>query len=180
MSTHLGNGSHAMLPRHRNYLWAQMADDRLTAGLIVDGHHLPPDVVKSIIRAKEPGRCVLVSDLSGYAGLAPGRYQTDLCDLEILPTGKVVVAGQQEVLAGASLPLYGGVANAMNFAGLDLSTAVGMATRKPAELLGLEPVRAEVGSPADFILFDLPRESPEGCTMKLRETILGGETVWKV
>lgn len=180
MSTHLGNGSHAMLPRHRNYLWAQMADDRLTAGLIVDGHHLPPDVVKSIVRAKEPSRCVLVSDLSGYAGLAPGCYQTDLCDLEILPTGKVVVAGQQEVLAGASLPLYGGVANAINFAGLDLSTAVGMATRKPAELLGLEPVRAEAGSPADFILFDLPRESPEGCTMKLRETILGGETVWKV
>jgi N-acetylglucosamine-6-phosphate deacetylase len=180
MSTHLGNGSHPMLPRHRNYLWAQMADDRLTAGLIADGHHLPPEVVKSMVRAKEPGRCVLVSDLSGYAGLAPGRYQTQLCKLEILAGGKLVVAGQQEILAGASLPLCEGVANAMDFAGIDLATAVNMASRKPAELLGLEPICAQVGSRADFIVFQLPQGPEYGSRrMELRETIFGGETIWK-
>jgi N-acetylglucosamine-6-phosphate deacetylase len=180
MSTHLGNGSHPMLPRHQNYLWAQMAEDRLTAGLIADGHHLPPDVVKSIVRAKEPKRCVLVSDLSGYAGLAPGRYQTELCELDILPTGKLVVTGQQELLAGASLPLCDGVANVMNFVGLDLAVAVDMASRKPAELLGLDPIRAEVGSRADLILFQLHRE-PDGGNrrLELHETILGGETIWR-
>jgi N-acetylglucosamine-6-phosphate deacetylase len=178
MSTHLGNGSHAMLPRHQNYLWAQMADDRLTASLIADGHHLPPEVVKSMIRAKEPGRCVLVSDLSGYAGLAPGRYQTELCELEILPSGKLVVAGQQEILAGASLPLFDGVANAMNFAGLDLATAVNMASRKPAELLGLEPIRVQAGSRADFVLFQL-RHANGNTQMELQETVLAGEAIWK-
>ena len=180
MSTHLGNGSHAMLPRHQNYLWAQMADDRLTAGLIADGHHLPPDVVKSIVRAKEPRRCVLVSDLSGYGGLAPGVYQTELCDLEILPTGKLVVAGQQELLAGASLPIHVGIANVMDFAGVGLAVAIDMASRQPGEILGLEPVRAEVGSRADFTLFQVRQDAGTGrrC-MDLKETIVGGETVWK-
>ncbi len=180
MSTHLGNGSHPMLPRHQNYIWAQMAEDRLTAGLIADGHHLPPQVVKSIIRAKEPKRCVLVSDLSGYAGLAPGRYHTELCDLEILSTGKLVVAGQEEILAGASLPLGEGVARAMHFAGLDLPVAVDMATRRPAELLGLAPVRLEPGSRADLICFRL-REQPEGDGrwFDLQQTILAGETIWR-
>jgi len=62
LSTHLGNGSHAMLPRHANYIWEQLAADDLLASLIVDGHHLPPGVVKSFVRAKAPHRCVLVSD----------------------------------------------------------------------------------------------------------------------
>src|SRR5487761_1232496 len=41
LSTHLGNGAHGFMRRHPNYLWHQMADDRLMASLIVDGHHLP-------------------------------------------------------------------------------------------------------------------------------------------
>ena len=180
MSTHLGNGSHAMLPRHRNYLWAQMADDRLTAGLIVDGHHLPREIVKSIVRAKEPSRCVIVSDLSGYGGLAPGVYHTELCDLEILPTGKLVVAGQEELLAGASLPIHVGIGNMMDFAGVELATAIDMATGRPAEMLGLEPVRAEVGSRADFTLFQMQRDADSGSTcLELEETIVGGERIWK-
>ncbi len=178
MSTHLGNGSHPTLPRHHNYLWAQMAEDRLTAGLIADGHHLPPELVKSLVRAKQPERCVLVSDISGYAGLAPGRYATELCDLEILPTGKLVVAGQEELLAGASLPLCDGVTNVMNFADVDLPAAVDMASRRPSELLGLEPAGSEPGSRADFVVFRLPQE-PEGRRFELIETILAGETIWK-
>ena len=177
MSTHLGNGSHAVLPRHRNYLWAQMADDRLTAGLIADGHHLPPELLKSIVRAKEPSRCVIVSDLSGYAGLEPGVYESELCDLEILPSGRLVVAGQEELLAGASLPIGVGVANMMDFAGVGLATAVEMASRRPAEMLGLESIRAEVGSRADFVLFDMVPDAESGGTrIIVVQTIIGGET----
>src|SRR5690625_6438931 len=33
LSTHLGNGTHAQLPRHPNHLWSQLAEDRLTAML---------------------------------------------------------------------------------------------------------------------------------------------------
>src|SRR5687767_6042597 len=42
LSTHLGNGSHAKIDRHPNYIWEQLANDDLWASFIVDGHHLPP------------------------------------------------------------------------------------------------------------------------------------------
>src|SRR5687768_6411871 len=58
-STHIGNGCHAVLPRHDNYVWEQLACDDLWASVIADGHHLPPAVLKSVIRAKTPGRVLL-------------------------------------------------------------------------------------------------------------------------
>ncbi len=155
LSTHLGNGAAGMLRRHPNYIWDQMADDRLMASLIVDGHHLPGEVVQSMVRAKTPSRCLLVSDLSGLAGLPPGRYATELCELEILPEGKLVIAGQDQLLAGAAAPIGTGVANVMRFAGVDLATAVSMASHHPARLLGLSENHLLPGDPADAVLFDL-------------------------
>ncbi|MDY0165735.1 MAG: amidohydrolase family protein [Thermoguttaceae bacterium] len=155
MATHLGNGSHVTQHRHRSYVWPQLADDRLTAGLICDGFHLPPYVVKVFVRAMGVDRCVLVSDLSGLAGLPPGRYQTNLCDLEILDSGMLVIAGQREALAGAGLPIGVGVANVMDFAGMTLAEAIAMATVNPARVLKLRPPRLEAGEPADLVLFDL-------------------------
>ena len=155
LSTHLGNGAGRMIRRHPNYIWDQLADDRLMASLIVDGHHLPAEVVQSMVRAKTPERCLLVSDLSGLAGLPPGRYTTELCELEILPEGKLVIAGQDQLLAGAAAPIGTGVANVMRFAGVDLATAVDMASHHPARLLGLEENHLLPGDPADAVLFDL-------------------------
>jgi N-acetylglucosamine-6-phosphate deacetylase len=153
LSTHLGNGAHRLLPRHPNYLWDQLAEDRLWASLIVDGHHLPPEVVKTFLRAKTPARCILVSDLASHAGLPPGRYDWGLSPIEILDDGRLVVAGQRQLLAGASQPLGSAVARVMDFAGLDLATALGLATQQPARLLGRDPVALETGQPADLIQF---------------------------
>ena len=179
MSTHLGNGSHPMIRRHPNYIWDQLAEDRLTAGIIADGHHLTPDVVKTFVRAKTPQRCILVSDLSGQAGQPSGRYTSDFCDIEILPGGRLVVAGQTELMAGASEPLGTCVANVMHFAEVDLETAVRMAVHHPAELLGLEPGGLEPGDPADLILFDLVEPSDGNCWPRLNvcSTLIDGETV---
>ncbi len=175
LSTHLGNGAHRMLRRHPNYLWDQLAEDRLMASLIVDGHHLPPEVVQSLVRAKTPSRCILVSDLSGLAGLPPGRYDTELCELEILADGRLVIAGQDQLLAGASRPIGDGIANVMRFAGVDLATAVEMATEHPARLLGLKPVRLELGDSADITFFDLPdASSGAGGQLRIRATVSGG------
>jgi len=162
LSTHLGNGSHPMLPRRCNYIWDQLAEDRLVASLIVDGHHLPPQVVKTFVRAKTPERCILVSDLSGMAGLPPGRYRGNLCELEILPDGRVVMAGQRELMAGASLPIGTGVAGVMRFAGLSLPEAIAMAVDHPAGLLGIDPGGLEPGDPAELVLFDLDESSDAG------------------
>ncbi len=158
MSTHLGNGAHTQLRRHPNYIWEQLADDRLMASLIADGHHLPPAVVQCFVRAKLPERCVLVSDITGLGGMPPGRYDTGLGSVEILDDGRMVVAGQRQLLAGAARPLYEGVANVMRFAGVELRTAFAMASTGPAQLAGLEVPRLEAGAPADFVLFDLAAE----------------------
>src|SRR5262245_60811994 len=48
LSTHLGNGSHALLPRHENYFMEQLAADELWASIICDGHHLPASLVRCI------------------------------------------------------------------------------------------------------------------------------------
>jgi N-acetylglucosamine-6-phosphate deacetylase len=180
MSTHLGNGSHPTLHRLHNYLWAQLAEDRLVAGLIVDAHHLPPEVVKVFVRAKTPQRCILVSDLSGQAGQPPGRYPSPFCDVEILPSGRLVVAGQRELMAGASLPLGVGVANVMRFAGVDLNCAVRMAVHHPAMLLGIEPGGLDPGDPADLIQFELAETGDEDASSGLQvlATILQGRLAW--
>jgi N-acetylglucosamine-6-phosphate deacetylase len=69
LSTHLGNGIAADLPRHPNPIWTQAADDRLFASLIADGHHLDRSVLRVLIRGKGPEKCLLVSDASPLAGL---------------------------------------------------------------------------------------------------------------
>ena len=176
LSTHLGNGAHRMLRRHPNYIWDQLAEDRLVASLIVDGHHLPPEVVKTMVRAKTPARCILVSDLSGLAGLPPGRYTSSGCELEILADGRLVIAGQDQLLAGASLPIGVCVANVMRFAGVDLMTAVDMASTTPAALLGTACGGLRPGDPADLVLFQLTDEMTP--RLEVQATISGGEVVY--
>jgi N-acetylglucosamine-6-phosphate deacetylase len=74
--THLGNGAPHILGRHDNTVWAGLANDGLTATMITDGHHLPPHLIKTFIRAKGVSRSVVVSDAAPLAGLPPGSYRT--------------------------------------------------------------------------------------------------------
>jgi N-acetylglucosamine-6-phosphate deacetylase len=170
LSTHLGNGTHALLPRHDNYVWEQLGNDALWASLICDGHHLPPPVVRSMIRAKTPARTILTCDASSLAGLPPGLYREWEQDLEILPEGKIIVRGTS-YLAGSHAFTDFCVGNAIRFAGVSLAEAVDMAGARPRELLGLPPRRIEPGMPADLVLFDWQ----EGGDFKVRATVLAGE-----
>ena len=180
LSTHLGNGAHRQLRRHPNYLWDQLAEDRMLASLIVDGHHLPAEVVKTFVRAKTPHRCILVSDVSGLAGLPVGIHETSLGRMEVLDDGRLVIAGQRQLLAGAALPIGAGVANVIRFAGVDLKTAVAMASGRPAELIGCPPCELKVGCPADLVQFDLPgKDLPDGPhQLEVRATVKSGEVVF--
>ncbi len=87
--THLGNGLPRMIDRHDNPLWPAMADDRLTAMIITDGHHLPPDLIRVIVRAKTPARIIVTSDCSPLAGMAPGRYHCLGNDCVLDPSGRL-------------------------------------------------------------------------------------------
>ena len=152
-STHLGNGSHALLPRHDNYLWEQMAADGLWASLIADGHHLPASVVKTLVRAKTLDRLLLTCDASPYAGSPPGRYRDWETELEVLPTGKIVVAGTP-YLAGSWAFTDTCIAKFVEMTGVPLADAIDLASAQPRRLLGLAPRTLEPGQPADLMLFD--------------------------
>lgn len=131
MSTHIGNGAHQILRRHPNYLWDQLADDRLTAGMIVDGIHIGTAFLKVAIRAKTPARAILVTDASAPAGCQPGRYHLGQQAVDLTADGRVVLAGQER-LAGSALRLDHAIGNVMAMAGITLSEAVAMATTVPA------------------------------------------------
>ena len=162
LSTHLGNGAHSMIHRHRNVIYEQLADPRLSASLIVDGHHLPPNLVRTFIRVKTPQKTILTCDAAGWAGCPPGVYENKLGRSEILPSGKLVVAGQQELLAGSAQEIDECVANAISFAGVSVKQAVDMASQNPAKLLGQEVVRLRRGSLADLVVFHITAESRIG------------------
>jgi N-acetylglucosamine-6-phosphate deacetylase len=72
--THLTNGLPNMLHRHKNTIWSALAEDRLAAMIITDGHHVPAELIKIIIRAKGIENTVVVSDASPATGFPPGKY----------------------------------------------------------------------------------------------------------
>jgi len=174
MSTHLGNGAHAQIRRHPNYLWEQLACDELWASIIADGHHLPPAVVKCMARVKGPERLALVSDVVSLGGQKPGRYADGR--YEVQPSGKVVVAGTP-YLAGAGHLLDTCVANMLRFSDLSLAEVVRCASAIPARILGLESRkgRLQVGFDADLTLFRIPPAGP----LEIVATVCAGEVVFR-
>ncbi len=110
LSTHLGNGIAGMLPRHPNPIWAQLADDRLTATFIADGHHLPADALKAMVRAKGIERSILISDAVALGGMQPGIYDTAVGGAVELSADGRVGSVDSGYLAGAALPLKDGIA----------------------------------------------------------------------
>ena len=178
--THLGNGAHPMLPRHPNYLWDQLAEDRLTAGLIADGFHLPDEVLRVFLRAKQPHRCFLVSDLAAQAGLPPGRYRGGLCEVELLPEGILVIAGQRQLLAGAAAPLGAGIARVMRAAGLSLAEAVRLACHQPRQILGLATAEFAPGDRADFVLFHVdPAAADNSRSFRVEQVVVDGRRFFR-
>jgi N-acetylglucosamine-6-phosphate deacetylase len=138
LSTHLGNGCAAMLPRHPNLIWEQLAADELTASMIVDGHHLPPATVKSMMRVKSPQRTILVTDAVAAAGMPPGQYRLGHVDVDVGVDRRVSLRGTP-YLAGSALTLPEAIGNTVRFTGLPLSTVLAMATTQPADYLGIAP-----------------------------------------
>ncbi|WP_219412395.1 N-acetylglucosamine-6-phosphate deacetylase [Pseudonocardia nigra] len=173
LSTHLGNGAHAMLPRHPNHLWAQLADDRLTAGFIADGHHLPADTLTAMLRAKGLDRAVLVSDSVALAGMPPGEYTTPVGGSVVLSAdGRLSEAGTP-YLAGAARSLADGVAQVARLTGIPFAAAVRLATANPGRFVGGRG-RLTPGAQADLLLAD---HSPGDTALRIRRVVAGGEVV---
>ncbi len=136
MSTHLGNGAHAVMARHPNYIWDQLAEDRLTASFIVDGIHIGAAFLKTALRAKGLERSVLITDAVMPALCPAGDYRLGEVDvtLHASPDGdvdRVTLRGGTR-LAGSALRMDRGIEKLMQLAGLTLAQAVTLATSNPA------------------------------------------------
>ena len=138
LSTHLGNGCAGQMHRHENVLWPQLSDDGLTASVIVDGHHLPREVVRTIVKAKGLARVILVTDAVTAAGAPAGRYRLGELEVERDTTGRVTQVGAGN-LAGSALTLDDAIGRTARYCDLTLEEVLPLATTQPAALIGLQP-----------------------------------------
>jgi len=148
--THIGNGVPALLSRHQNPVWAGLANDDLSATVIADGHHLPPSMLKTILRAKGPERCIIISDASPLAGLPPGEYWSMSARVRLEESGKLYnpatgyMAGSSATILACANHLV-----ALGFAGFN--ELVTMSFYNPLRLLGIAPNQIP---PAKRMFFD--------------------------
>ena len=174
LSTHLGNGAHGTLPRHPNLLWTQLAEDRLAASFIADGHHLPAETLTAMVRAKGLERCLLVSDAVALAGLPPGRYRTP-------------VGGEVELTAGGparrgrhALPGRGGALARRRGGGRGAPGPDHAGRRRPhghaqpGRFAGGRRGTLRLGAPADLVRF---RWQPGDETLHVEAVLAAGVRV---
>lgn len=150
LSTHLGNGIFPRLARHPNPIWTQLAEDRLTCGLIADGHHLPPETLEVMLRAKGPDRAFLVSDATELAGREPGLHRTAVGgEVELTEDGRLSYVGT-EMLAGAASDVAAGLRFVLRSTSLSLPDALALVTRTPGRVLGRDTT-LRTGAVADLV-----------------------------
>jgi N-acetylglucosamine-6-phosphate deacetylase len=152
--THLCNAMPRFDHREPGPVGAALGDGRLVAGVIVDGHHVHPAMVRTAWRALGPGRFMLVSDTTAALGLPPGR--TVLGDQDVVLDGATVrLADAPDTLAGSAVGLDHCVRTLVAMTGCPPADALVAATRTPADLLGRPDLgRLDVGAAADVALWD--------------------------
>ncbi len=177
MSTHLGNAAHPILPKTQNYIWDQLAEDRLVASFIVDGIHIPGGFLKTALRAKGLERAVLVTDAVMPAMCELGRYTLGQVEVELRANGSVVITGTER-LAGSALRMDRAIGNSVRLAGVSLHEALTMATvnaaragRVAGRLRGLA-----TGEKADFVRFQW---DPASSILQVKETIVAGVSAYR-
>jgi len=148
LSTHLGNGLPQVLPKLDNTLFAQLAEDRLSASFIADGIHLPLPALKAMLRAKGLDRSVLVSDAVSAAATGPGVYPFAGLSVEHGEDGSVRLPGSR-ILAGSALTLDKAMRNLVEWRIATPDQALRLASDNPRRLmgpaLGAFSVRSEAG-----------------------------------
>jgi N-acetylglucosamine-6-phosphate deacetylase len=176
LSTHLGNGSNLMIPRLKNYLWAQLASDDMYASIITDSHHLGPDVIKVIHRAKGSGRLILVSDVSPFGGYPKGVYTWGNVTVEVFEDGHIGLPGT-ELLSGAAHLLDWDIVQFMRAAGVSLCEALSLCTDNPRRLFRLSHPEGSLnaGEPADLVIFGYDGKQD---SLDIVRTVSGGVTVY--
>lgn len=152
-ATHLFNAMRQIGPREPGVVGAALSSPGLNAGLIADGHHVHPDLIRLALSAKRgSGRLFLVSDAMSVVGTEMDSF--------VLDGRKVGRSGgrltlEDGTLAGADLTLDHAIRVMTGQVGVPLADALGMASTVPARLAGLNRKgRLAPDAQADLVWFN--------------------------
>jgi N-acetylglucosamine-6-phosphate deacetylase len=167
-ATHLYNAMSPLAHRAPGAVGATLADERVTAGVIVDGIHVHPTAVVAAWRALGPSRLTLVTDAVAALGLPPGAARLGTMDVTVGADGVRLSDG---TLAGANLSLDQALRNLVAYTGCQIPDAVATVTSTPARVLGAgDRGTLDVGALGDAVIL-----TPE---LDVVATVVGGDLVW--
>jgi len=148
--THLYNAMPPLSAREPGIVGIALADNRLTAGLIVDGIHVSPISIRAAFAAKGCNRIGLITDAMSTVGATIDHFVLGSQTIK-LANGKL--STDQGTLAGAHLDMASAVRNAVRLAEIPLEDALRAASLTPARFLGLEAERGAIvpGARADLV-----------------------------
>jgi N-acetylglucosamine-6-phosphate deacetylase len=150
--THLFNAMSQLTAREPGVVGAALYDGSSWCGLIVDGHHVDPRVLKLALRAAPLRRFMLVTD----AMPSVGGSKTFTIGGEAISVVGGKASNADGTIAGSDLDMASAVRNALSMLGLDLADAVTMASGNPAAFLGLDHELGRIahGYRASMVLLD--------------------------
>ena len=151
--THLFNAMSQLTAREPGAVGAALAEDDSYCGMIVDGHHVDPRVLKIALRARRHDRFMLVTDAMPPIGTDATSFQLQGRTINVADG---VCIDEQGTLAGTALDMSLAVRNAIAMLGLPPATAVRMASEYPADFLGLGASHGRLapGYRADLLIAD--------------------------
>ncbi|ODT64053.1 MAG: N-acetylglucosamine-6-phosphate deacetylase [Phenylobacterium sp. SCN 69-14] len=153
--THLFNAMSPLTSREPGAVGAALESQEAWCGIIADGRHIHPAVLRIAFAAKRRDRFMLVTDAMPSVGMADKRFTIQGRPIRVVDG---VCVDENGTLAGSDLDMAGAVANAVRMAGLPLEEAARMASAYPAAFLGLGLGegygRIAVGARADLVLLD--------------------------
>jgi N-acetylglucosamine-6-phosphate deacetylase len=163
--THLFNAMSPLTGREPGVVGAALSDARSYCGVIVDGRHVHPDVLKLALKCKPHDRFMLVTDALANVGTGLTTFKLQGATITIKDG---VCMDENGTLAGSAMDMSRAVRNAIDLLGLDLHEAVTMASRAPASFLGVGDRYGEIakGLRANFVAAD--------DALNVRETWIGG------
>jgi N-acetylglucosamine-6-phosphate deacetylase len=151
--THLFNAMAPLAPRAPGIIGAALYDDATWCGIIVDGHHVDPVMLKLALRCKRHDRFMLVTDGMPAVGSAKPTFVLQGRTIRVVDGA---CRDENGTLAGTALDMASAVRNAVSSLGLGIVAAARMASEYPAEFLGLgdELGRIAPGYRANLVLVD--------------------------
>ena len=151
--THLFNAMSQLTGREPGVVGAALENLDSWCGIIVDGEHTAPVVLRLALRCKPSSRFMLVTDAMPSLGTDARSFKLQGRDITV--SGSVCL-DEDGRLAGSNIDMASCVRNAVSLLGVSLPEAVRMASLYPAEFLALsnELGRIAPGYRANLVLAD--------------------------